>query len=531
MTQTSLALVRPLPAVLRRRRVARLARLTRGLTATLGVAASGACASAGRGHAGASPGTRAELRRAIDSMVAMPKFSNAHWGIVIVDPERGDTIYSRNAGKLFMPASNQKIVTGAVALTVLGPDYQFNTTFAARGPVEGGVLRGDLVVLGRGDPTMSDAMRGGDVMQALRAIPDSLRAHDVRYVSGRLQRGGDAFPDAWHGFGWGWDDFDAAYSAGVDELYFNEGMFEVRLRGGQREGSRATTAIRPDIGFPSVRALVTTARKPDSARAEDGTASLPGLRSPSAMMDSASSVVTITGQVYTGDSTTINVAYRDPGLAYLHALRKTLADQALTVEGGLDPRMPRDSTATLDTLFVIKSPPLRDILPRLEKPSQNQIAEIFFKTVGLERTGVGTADSGRAVVERQLAEWGIAATSFAVRDGSGLSRHDYIAPDAIVRILDAMRRGPTFELFRAALPIAGVDGTIANRMRGTAAAGNVHAKTGFVDKARSLSGYVTTADGRLLIFSLLCNNWTTPSREVDQVADAIAVRLAGLRGR
>jgi len=235
--------------------------------------------------------------------------------------------------------------------------------------------------------------------------------------------------------------------------------------------------------------------------------------------------------VYTGDSTTINVAYRDPGLAYLHALRKTLADQALTVEGGLDPRMPRDSTATLDTLFVIKSPPLRDILPRLEKPSQNQIAEIFFKTVGLERTGVGTADSGRAVVERQLAEWGIAATSFAVRDGSGLSRHDYIAPDAIVRILDAMRRGPTFELFRAALPIAGVDGTIANRMRGTAAAGNVHAKTGFVDKARSLSGYVTTADGRLLIFSLLCNNWTTPSREVDQVADAIAVRLAGLRGR
>jgi len=241
--------------------------------------------------------------------------------------------------------------------------------------------------------------------------------------------------------------------------------------------------------------------------------------------------VTLTGQVYVGDSTTIDVAYRDPGLAYLYALRKTLTDQALTVEGGLDPRAPRDTAAQLDTLFVLKSPPLREILPALEKPSQNQIAEIFFKTLGLERTGVGSADSGRAVIERQLVEWGIAPTSFAVRDGSGLSRHDYIAPDAIVRILDTIRRGPNFAVFRDALPLAGVDGTIANRMRGTAAAGNVHAKTGFVDKARSLSGYVTTADGRLLIFSFLCNNWTTSSREVDQVADAIAVRLAGLRGR
>jgi D-alanyl-D-alanine carboxypeptidase/D-alanyl-D-alanine-endopeptidase (penicillin-binding protein 4) len=463
-------------------------------------------------------------------MISSPKFSNAHWGILIVDPESGDTLYSRNAGKLFMPASNQKIVTGSVALTLLGPDYQFTTAFAARGPVEGGVLRGDLVVLGRGDPTMSDHMRT-DVMQAIRTIPDSLRAHDVRYVSGRLQRSGDAFPDAWHGFGWGWDDFNEAYSAGVDELFFNEGMFQIVLRGGQREGARANASIRPDIGYPSLRSLVTTTARPDSVRASDGTMRPPRLRAPIATVDSASGLVTVTGQVFPNDSTTIDVAYRDPGLAYLYALRKALADQALTVEGGLDPRPPRDTSARLDTLFVLKSPPLREILPALEKPSQNQIAEILFKTLGLERAGVGTADSGRAVIERQLGAWGIAPTSFAVRDGSGLSRHDYIAPDAIVRILDAMRKSSNFAVFRDALPLAGVDGTIANRMRGTAAAGNVHAKTGFVDKARSLSGYVTTANGRVLIFSLLCNNWTTTSREVDQVADAIAVRLAGLTGR
>ena len=496
----------------------------------LGAAAMQACASAGMGR-GPAPGTRAELRHAIDSMVALPKFSNAHWGILIVDPERGDTLYSRNAGKLFMPASNQKIVTGAVSLTLLGPDYQFETAFAARGPIEGGVLRGDLVVLGNGDPTMSDRMRAGDVMQAMRAIPDSLRAHGVRYVSGRLQRAGDIFPDALHGYGWGWDDFDFAYSAGVDELFFNEGMFTVTLRGGQREGSRASLTVRPDIGFPSVRSLVTTVRPPDTTRSADGSASAPRLRSPTARMDSAANLLTITGEVALGDSVRVDVAYRDPGLAYLYALRKTLSDQALTVEGGLDPRSARDTSADLDTLFVLKSPPLREILPALEKPSQNQIAEILFKTVGLRSTGVGTADSGRVAIERQLAAWGMLPTSVAVRDGSGLSRHNYIAPDAIVRILDAMRRREHFEVFRNALPVAGVDGTIANRMRNTPAAGNVHAKTGTVDKARSLSGYVTTVDGRLLIFSLLCNNFTMPSREVDQVADAIAVRLAGLGRR
>jgi serine-type D-Ala-D-Ala carboxypeptidase/endopeptidase (penicillin-binding protein 4) len=496
----------------------------------LGIPSLTGCASAGMRGSPSTAGTRAELRHAIDSMVAQPRFSNANWGILIVDPERGDTLYSRNAGKLFMPASNQKLVTGSVALTLLGPEYQFRTAYAARGPVEGGVLRGDLLVIGRGDPSMSDHMRG-DVMQTMKAVPDSLRAHDIRYVSGRLLRGGDAFPDAWHGFGWAWDDFDFAYSAGIDELFFNEGMFQVTLRAGQREGARVNTSVRPEIGYPSLRTTVMTVRRPDSARAPDGTVRAPRPRPPFASMDSATNVVTITGEMYPNDSVTIDVAYRDPGLAYLYAIRRALADQALTVEGGIDPRAPRDSAAQLDTLFVMKSPPLREILPALEKPSQNQIAEILFKTLGLERTGVGTADSGRAVIERQLAAWGIAPTSFAVRDGSGLSRHDYIAPDAIVRVLDVMRKSPSFAEFREALPVAGVDGTIANRMRGTAAAGNVHAKTGFVDKARSLSGYVTTTNGRVLIFSLLCNNWTTSSREVDEVADAIAVRLAGLTGR
>jgi D-alanyl-D-alanine carboxypeptidase/D-alanyl-D-alanine-endopeptidase (penicillin-binding protein 4) len=154
------------------------------------------------------------------------------------------------------------------------------------------------------------------------------------------------------------------------------------------------------------------------------------------------------------------------------------------------------------------------------------MAELFFRTVALRQTGSGSADSAQAVGARALAAWGVTANDAAYRDGSGLSRHDYVTPRAIVKVLDAMRRSPHDMLFRDALPIAGVDGTIAGRMRETPAAGNVRAKTGTLDKARSLSGYVTTADGRLVMFSMLSNNFTLPTRDVERVQDLLLTTLA-----
>jgi serine-type D-Ala-D-Ala carboxypeptidase/endopeptidase (penicillin-binding protein 4) len=249
---------------------------------------------------------------------------------------------------------------------------------------------------------------------------------------------------------------------------------------------------------------------------------------PRAAFDSVAGGYVVTGQVAAGDSVVLRVAHRDANAAYLAALTEALAARGVAVEG----RAPVVKEAGTDTLFSVLSPPLRAVLPVMEKPSQNQMAEAFFKTLGLERAGVGSADSGRRVVERRLRAWGVDPDrDVAVRDGSGLSRHDYLTPQAVARVLDAMRRDSTFRLFYDALPIAGVDGTIAGRMRGTPAAGNVHAKTGTVDKARSLSGYVTTADGELLIFSMLCNNFTVPNRAVERVQDAVLARLAGARVR
>jgi serine-type D-Ala-D-Ala carboxypeptidase/endopeptidase (penicillin-binding protein 4) len=241
--------------------------------------------------------------------------------------------------------------------------------------------------------------------------------------------------------------------------------------------------------------------------------------------DSSHAGVRVSGTIGEGDSAVVQLAFRDQIAAFVAALKEALRSRGVTID---DART--DSTASLDSLVALRSPSLKEVLPYFEKPSQNQIAEILFKSVALKATGVGRADSAQQVVSRQLLAWGAAPDGFAVRDGSGLSRHDFVSPRTLIAVLDAARRHPDFRVFYDALPIAGIDGTIEKRMRGTAAQGNVHAKTGLVDKARSLSGYVTTADGRLLLFSALCNNYSVPTKEVEKVQDALAVRLATLGG-
>jgi D-alanyl-D-alanine carboxypeptidase/D-alanyl-D-alanine-endopeptidase (penicillin-binding protein 4) len=465
----------------------------------------------------------ARLRTSIDSIADAPAFRNAHWGILVVVPG-GDTLYSRNAGKLFMPASNQKLLTGAVALAQLGPDFRYRTTFVARGPVIAGTIAGDLAVVGRGDPALSDHMQK-DAMAPLRAIADTLYARGIRRITGRVVAGGNAFPDAVLGFGWSWDDLEAGYSAAVDELLFNEGFSTVVVRPGDRVGAPARAETRPAKSFPSLRILARTAPR----GAGDTTA---GARRASIRIvkDTVTGEIVVMGAIALGDSSTQVVTHRDPAAAYVAAVREAVIGRGIVVEDVGEPS-PDVEGFRGDTLAALQSPPLREILPALMKPSQNQIAEMLLKTLGLERGRAGSAVEGRRIVEAQLTAWGAVEGGYVVRDGSGLSRYDYVSPETIVKLLDAMRVSPLFADFYASLPIAGVDGTVRSRMRGTAAENNVRAKTGSVAQARSLSGYVRSADGQLLVFSTMANNWTVPARDVERAADSIVVRLANFRGR
>src|ERR1700694_3499903 len=408
--------------------------------------------------------SRAELRHLIDSLTTQLQFRNAQWGVLIVNPRTGDTLYSKDAGKLFMPASNMKIITSAAALTLLGPEYRYKTTFLTNGEKRDSLLDGNLLVIGRGDPTVSDRMRG-TATTVMDALADSLRAHRIRQISGSLARVGNAFPDSIYGYGWEWDDLGEYYGAGVDETVLNEGM--------------APTKLRPP---------------PDTVR----------------------------DSLYSGPS-------KNPAKAYLDAFHDALVRKSIRMDGPVRGDSIFPTPFKIDTLFVLVSPPLREILPAMMKASQNQIAEILLRTIGLERGGLGTADSARKIVGQQLLAWGVQPDGFVIRDGSGLSDQDLLTPETIVRVLDRIQRDTAFAAFYNSMPIAGVDGTIDTRMKGTPAEGNVHAKTGTLARSHSLSGYVTTADGERLIFSILANNTTTPGSEVTHVADEIAVALATYR--
>ena len=446
----------------------------------------------------------------VDSLVALPQFGNMQWGVLIVAPQRGDTLAAVNADRLVMPASNMKLITGAVALSQLGPGYQWRTTITRTGAITNGVLRGDLVVAGTGDPSVSAALRG-DPLTAFAPLVAALKASGVTRVEGLVRPSSTpAFPGSPLGFGWEWDDLDSPYGAGVSELLFNEAFTDIVVRGCVSLSGLACITTSPALTSPVVRGHVRV------VAAGTTTAPLEYWR------DSATvSGIVVRGNIVTGDSIALSVSHPETRSAYVAALTEALGRAGITAQYG-----PAGAAGT-DTVVVLQSLPLQQVLAAMQKPSQNQIAEVLFRSVGLQATGVGTPDSARAVVERQLIAWGARRDGFAVRDGSGLSRHDYLSPRTVVQVLEAMRQRSDFGTFYDALPVAGVDGTLRNRLRDVAQ-GRVRAKTGTIDKARALSGYVTTNAGELLLFSIIANNHTVPNREIERVQDLIVARLLAM---
>jgi len=455
---------------------------------------------------------RAPLQALVDSLTQLPQFANMHWGVLIVAPERGDTLATHNADRLVMPASNMKLITAAVSLAQLGPAYRWTTTFTRTGAIVDGTLRGDLVIEGRGDPSISTAMRGADPLRAFAPLVAALQAAGIRRIEGRVRASATrAFPGSPLGFGWEWDDLNEDYGAGVAELLFEEGFTTLHVAGCTRAGRAACVTTSPLRGAPVIRSSVTV------RSAGTGEPLLTWWRDSAAVPG-----ITIHGTIAAGDSTTFTAAQPDARVTYIAAVTEALTRAGIRVRGA---RLPATRAITVT---VHLSPTLAEMLPALQKPSQNQIAEVLFRTLGLEKTGVGSPDSGRVVVERQLKQWGVRDEGRAIRDGSGLSRHDYLTPSTIIQVLDAMRRAPTFTVYREALPLAGVDGTLRTRMQAFAQ-GRVQAKTGTIDKARALSGYVTTADGELLLFSIIANNFTVPTRQVDAATEVIVERLVKLQ--
>ena len=465
----------------------------------------------------ATPLSPEKLPLELERIFGAPAFDRMQWAVVVQSLDSGAILYQRNPSKLMMPASNMKIVTLAAAAERLGWDYRYRTRLVTCGPVESGVLRGDLVVVGSGDPTINS--RGGSPTRVFEAWADQLRAAGIERIEGRVVADPRSFDAEGLGAGWAWDYLGYSYAAPVNALQYNEDVAQLVVRPGTAEGAPAGVEVRPAESGLLVENRVTTIAAGETTLELQR---LPG-----------SNHLLVTGTIAVGaKEASRTAAVDDPALYFARVLRATLVEKGIPVAGdAVDAKALNGQPPATTVVLEHQSPPLSEIARVLMKVSQNLYAETFIKTLGAE--GGGTARAGQKVVREVLTAWGSPPESYILADGSGLSRYNFVCAEMLVGILRQMYRDPRHrDAFQATLPVGGQDGgTIARRFKGTRAEGNVKAKTGSIANVRALSGYVTTLDGEPLVFSILANNFTQPQETIDAAIDLAVERLANMTRR
>lgn len=453
-------------------------------------------------------------------------FDRHLWGVAVAD-ESGSLLFGRNAERLFVPASNTKLVVTAAAAALLPPDFTVATGVYATGPVERGVVRGDLVLYGRGDPAFSERCYAVDTLAAgacdadpaapLRALAAQLAGAGIREVTGEVVGDGSWFePLTVHPT---WEAYDLAwwYAAPVSGLTFNDNSLKVRHAPGPAPGAPPRIAVEPDYGDVALenRAVTGAAGSRPTLDIFRGTWAGEYLALGSVPADAREEVQ--------------YVAVADPALFAARAFRAALADAGIRVAGGA--WSTTDSTRYARArqgapLAEVRSRPLRDWIFPILNTSQNLFAEVLLKQLGRQFRGVGSWEAGIDVERRFLVDSvGVDSTQFSLSDGSGLSAINLVSPLAFTRLLGYMRRHPNWPTFAAGLPRAGQRGSLRFRFAGTPVEGRVLAKTGSISRVNTLSGYVERPDGSWRVFSVQANHHVLGGRAMIQQIDSVVVEL------
>ncbi|HQZ40306.1 MAG TPA: D-alanyl-D-alanine carboxypeptidase/D-alanyl-D-alanine-endopeptidase [Vicinamibacterales bacterium] len=460
-----------------------------------------------------------QLRADLGVVFALPSVSNAHLGALVRSLHTGDTLFAMNERRMLVPASNQKLLTAAVAARTLGWDYRYTTRLLATGKIDAnGTLDGDLIVVGGGDPTINPR-------HPLRwAVLDDwaarVAARGVRIIGGHLIGDDSAFAEPGWGSGWSWEDLVTGYGAPIGALQYHEDEVELMIGPGIATGTPAIIAMSPyGSGLLLDNQAITVAANQATRITTD--------RVPGTIF------LTVRGQVALGSTPrATEAAVENPTRLFMNAFREALSRKGIVVAGSaldIDEAPSAPDTSKAEVWVEDRSAPLYEIVDVLLKWSRNEYAETLLWSLSPPGAPASEA-AGLAVLRAALPSLGVEAGSFSAFDGSGLSRYDMVSADALVRLLTTIWHDPPLlGPFRSALPVAGVSGSLEHRMKGTAAEGRVWAKTGSMFNIRTVSGYVLTADSEMLAFSFLANNYTVPSAEIDAIMDTAMTRLAGFR--
>lgn len=459
-----------------------------------------------------------KLRTELDQILNEPDFSNAHWGVVIQSVTNGEYLYTRNPDKNFIPASNLKLFTTATALVKLGPEFQYQTEFYINGSIdENGILYGDLIIYGSGDPTITGRYYQGEITKPLEFWTDSLIARNIHAINGNIIGDDHYFEDEIMGQGWAWDYQSDWYAAQISALSFNDNCIDIYFAPGDTIGSPAKFHLLPETDYAQIVNNVTTVRKGIEKeivfKRKQGT-----------------NLVEISGAIAINSPPMRDwFSVENPTLFTATSFKQILEKKGIQINGNSkdidDLEEYSYQKDPVNLIFKYSSSPLWQIVESINKVSQNLYAELLLRTLGGYFHDIGNSQHGIEVVKAFLQDIGIDANQFLMYDGSGLSRLNMITPRQIVKLLRFMRKHVCGDYFYKSLPIAGVDGTIKNRMHQTAAEGNVRAKTGYVGHVRALSGYLTTVDNEELAFSMIANNYSVPTSMANYIQDLVCERL------
>lgn len=449
-------------------------------------------------------------------------------GIKIVSLDTGKTVYEQNAEKYFMPASNMKSYTIAAALEKLSPNFRFVTSvYASEKPDANGTVKG-LTIYGRGDVSFSTAFNDGDYYKGLNALAEKIAQAGVKRIEGDLVGDESYFSGNPIAMTWEWDDLQWYYGAEISALAVNDNAVDLSVKPGAVEKPCVVQILPANTIVKINNTCLTSGSKRDVRVVKK--------------LDQ--NIIEISGTIPANDKGyTAYISVTHPAELFVALLRQILEQKGIVVTGqnrviGTKDKAYLAVASSLPPVEIakIESPPLALIAAKTMKPSQNTYTETILWALG-EQVGnkndskQTSAERGIAVVHAFLAQVGISSDSIVQWDASGLSRHNLVTPSSLVQLYTYMAKQSRYsEAWRNSLTIGGIDGTLQNRFKGTIAAGNVRGKTGTIDQVSALSGYLTTASGERVVFSIIVNGVPNTSARPATI-DEIVLALANFNGR
>ena len=490
----------------------------------------------------------------VETALAESEVAKAHWGIVVANEATGEILFERDAGHLFVPASNTKIFTSAFALAELGPDHRFRTTIETAGTVQpNGHLVGDIVFIGRGDPDISNrkfpyehnAEREGPAEKVLAEMADQVVARGVKEIDGDVIADDSYFAFDPYPEGWTNGDLYFGFGAPVSAISLDDNTLTVTVQPGAKMGDAPAISVSPLGGMDTFGHEIVTG--PSASKPQFSVVREPG-----------PNPILLRGSVPVGGAVAhVDIALEHPAEYAAELLKKLLEDRGVRISG--QPRVHHapppyreahaatalapppayfsalaqaanmnagiSTAVNMAVLSEHLSPPLLQIVGALNKVSENLHAEMLLRDIAREKAGIGTTDAGIELEQNFLKASGIPADEILLADGSGLSRQNLVTPRATVQFLQFILGQPWAQGFLSTLPVAGVDGTLEDRFKNTPAAGRVRAKTGSLEHSHALSGYATSIHGSQLAFAIFADDDPAPPHVTSQVFDAIVVAM------